>query len=189
MSWLQRKESCLQGYRISCCLHCPLTQSYRTPSLLVSYLPAEAKPITVETNMEVIVRKSIVGTVTDCVLSTGHRTKAKETTAASHKELEVVPARLWWEQSDKVRCKIERKWHPRRSRAGRENSSTSRCITVGFPSCLVQHSGSLKSNSNQLNAREDPPVSRTQTGGGLQAGFSLFSDLISPVLPHSMHIT
>ena len=44
--------------------------------------------------MEVIVRKSIVGTVTDCVLSIGHRTKAKETTAASHKELEVVPARL-----------------------------------------------------------------------------------------------
>ena len=44
--------------------------------------------------MEVLVRKSIVGTVTDCVLSTGHQTKAKETAAALHKELEAVPARL-----------------------------------------------------------------------------------------------
>lgn len=135
----------------------PTYSALPNPKPLVSYLPAEAKPVTVETNREVIVRKNIVGTDTDCVLSTGHRTKAKETAAASHKELEAVPARLWWEQSDKVRCKIERKWHPRCSWAGRENSSTSRCIAVGFPSCLVQHSGSLKSNSNQLNAAEDPP--------------------------------
>ena len=163
MSWLQGKESCIQGYGISWCLHSPLTQSYQTPSPLVSYLPTEAKPVTVERNMEVLVRKSIVGTVTDCVLSTGHRTKAKETAAALHKELEAVPARLWWEQRDKVKCKREQKCHPRCSQAGREDSSTSRCIAVGFPSWLVQHSGSLKSNSNQLNTREDAPVSRAQT--------------------------
>lgn len=85
------------------CFHCPLIQCDQTPSSVVYYLPTEAKPLRVERNTGVLLRKSsIPGTPADRVLFI--RTLGKATgKSCCLAQREDAPTALWQGQSDKVK--------------------------------------------------------------------------------------
>lgn len=128
---LQRGEGCVQNIASHAVYYTHL--SYADPKPPYVLLAPPVKPVTVETNREVIVRKSIVGTVTDCVIYRSSDKGQGNHSCLTQRVRGPGPSqavmRTEWQSEVQNRTEMAL-----RSALGRKEkiASTSRCIAVGF---------------------------------------------------------